>query len=194
MNKGDIVPLEYSREARHRVVCGLNWDARERRAGLMEKLRGVGHNVETHDLDLACVMYGADGEFLDGVSGRPDENADQSGKVYHSGDDTTGTGDLDDEAISVELRDLPADIRHVIFVVEMQSKHTFADVDIPTVSIADGKTHKVQFEAIMEGPRTAFVFGRLVRQGEDWLFHYIGDYYDSADVVDWVDTLQQYTK
>lgn len=196
MNKGDIAPLQYSKEARQRIICGLNWDPRQKRAGLMEKIKGMGgHNVETHDMDLACVMYDAKGDFLDGVSGRPEETTDQSGKIYHSGDDDTGMGDQnDDEAVFLEMKDFPADVAHVVFVVEMQSKHTFQDIEKPTVHIADAKTGNVQFGAEMTGDFTAFAFARLFRDGSDWKLQYIGDYYYGSEVADWVDTLQKYVK
>lgn len=195
LTPGDIVPLRYSKEARQRVLVALNWDARQKRAGIIEKVKGVGHNVETHDMDLACVMYDAEGRFIDGVSGRPEENADQSGKVYHSGDDTTGTGDHDDETISVELKDLPEDIHHIVFVAEMQSKHNFNDVEAPAIRLADGKTDQNQFIADLSGDYTAFVFGRIFRnQQGQWMFHYIGENLYGENINDWVDHLQGYAR
>lgn len=195
MNQGDIVPVESS-PGRRRVVVALNWDAQQHHAGFLEKLKGsaTGQNVETFDLDISCVMYGADGEFLDGVSGRPEEMADQSGKVYHSGDDTTGSGDLDDEYISVELADMPDDVHHIIFVVEVQSKHTFADVGEPRVHLADTKSGAIQHQVDLSGPYTAFIYGRIFRDGADWKFHYIGEYALGAQIADWVAALQPYAE
>lgn len=193
-NPGDIAPLMFSHEARQRVVCGLNWDAREEAAGTMEKLKGIGYNVETYDMDLACVMFDDKGNFIDGVAGRPEEMSDQSGHVYHSGDDTTGIGDLDDEAIFLELKDIPDDIHHVVYVVEVQSKHTFADILDPRIRIADGKTDQTQLEVSLEGPNTAFVFGRAFKSNGQWMFQYIGDYYQGSEVADWVLTLQKYAR
>jgi stress response protein SCP2 len=193
LRPGDVVPLQYSPKARQRILIGLNWDARAKGAGLIERVKGVGHNVESHDMDLACVMYDADGSFVDGVSGRPEETTDQSGKVYHSGDDTTGTGDLDDETLWVELKDLPDYIHHIVVVVEMQSKHTFNDVEQPHIRLADGMTNENQFIASMTGAYTAFVFGRIFRgDGGEWLFHYIGENFMGSDIADWVDHLHRY--
>ncbi len=195
LTPGAIIPVNVS-PGRQRVLVALNWDARQQRAGLMERLKGMGgHNVETHDLDISCVMYSQMGEFLDGVSGRPEEMADQSGKVYHSGDDTTGTGEYDDESISIELGDLPADIHHIILVVEVQSKHTFDNVDDPCVHIADAKSGTILQETHIKGPHTAFVYGRLYRDGADgWKFHYIGEYKQGAQVADWVEELKGFAR
>lgn len=193
LNPGDIVPLQYSPEARQRVLVALNWDARADRAGLIERVKGVGHNVVTYDMDLACVMYDREGKFVDGVSGRPEEATDQTGKIYHSGDDTTGTGDMDDESISVELKDLPDYIHHIIFVAEMQSKHDFNDVDQPHIRLADGKTDESQFVAHLSGPYTAYIFGRIFRAADgQWMFHYIGENVKGDEIADWVDHLQNY--
>lgn len=179
---GETLPLHYTREARHRVLCGLNWDP------------GDG---ETYDLDLACVMYGADGEAVDGVSAKPDETMDSSGKVYHSGDDTGGEGDrTDDEAISVELKDLPDYIHHIVFVGEIQSAHTFGDIKNPSMRIADGKTNDDQLHTPLNAPegksKTAFVFARLSRKDDDWTITNIGEFFNGEDIEDWIDYLKRY--
>ena len=39
--------------------------------------------------------------------------------VIHSGDNTTGAGDGDDEIITVHLRELPSDVSQLFFTVNM---------------------------------------------------------------------------
>ncbi|MCB9991711.1 MAG: TerD family protein [Rhodospirillales bacterium] len=195
--KGNAVPLNYTPQARHRIVCGLNWDPMQENIGRAEKLKNMGQNVASFDLDLACVMYNSDGEPVDGVSAKPDETIDSSGKVYHSGDDTSGEGDkVDDEAISVELKDLPDYIHHVIFLAEIQSMHTFDEINNPSMRIADGKTNDDQLISNLSGPaaqgKTAYVFARISRDGFAWTLTYIDEYGVSAEIDDWIGYLERY--
>lgn len=194
--KGQTVPLNYSLSARQRVICGLSWDPTETVVGKAEKLKNAGHNVETFDLDLACVLYNADGEAVDGVSAKADETIDSSGKVYHTGDDTSGEGGRDDEAVSVELKDLPDYIHHAVFLAEIQSLHTFADITNPSMRIADGKTEEEQLVTALTAPagagKNAYIFARISRHGEGWVLRNIDEYVDGTAVEDWIAYLQRY--
>lgn len=197
LQPGEHTELKITQQARHRVICGLRWDPMEQGPGIGERLKGIGgHNVKSYDLDLFCVMYNDDGEFVDGVSGEPAESADDSGKVYHSGDDTSGHGDNDDEQISVELKDLPDYIHHIVFVAEIQSAHTFGDVVNPEIRIADGMTDDdillVSLGRGADSERSACVFAHIYRQGEGWMLHHISDYLDVSDVGDWTKRLTGY--
>jgi len=195
--KNQTVPLHYSKEARQRVFCGLNWDPSTEVTSAIDKLKNRGHNVETFDLDLACVMYDKKHEAVDGVSAKADETVDGSGKVYHSGDHTSGDGDsVDDETISVELKGLPEDIHHLIFLAEIQSKHLFKDVSNPSMRIADGKTDENQLTSSLtaaEGNlKNAYIFARISRKGEGWTLTYIDKYVDGTKINDWIEHLKRY--
>lgn len=201
-NKGHIEPLKYSEVAKERVVIGLRWDPNLKAVKTNKVVRAVrggimGENDNAYDLDIACVMYDSYKEAIDGVSGRADETIDRSGHVYHSGDDMSGHGDHDDEAISIELKEFPDDVEHIVFVVEIQSGHTFGEVNTPEVRIADAKTDEDQFfipldEQEGSDENTAFVFARVFKQNNQWMIHYIGDYLIGEDVEDWIDTLDRY--
>jgi stress response protein SCP2 len=190
------VPLKYTPKARHRVVCAINWDARAKGPGIVERLQGIGQNVKNYDLDLACVLYDAEGKAVDGVSSRPEETADRSGRIYHTGDDESGAGDLDDEAISIELNGLPDYIQHIVFVTEIQSRHTFADVNNPRIRLADGMNNENQLDVPLGGKtgggKTAYVFARIYRHNSGWMLHFIDEYYDRDKVSDWIPVLKKY--
>lgn len=191
--RGEKVPLYYTREARHRIVCGLSWDARGEKATREDRRaeRG-GHNATTYDLDLTCLMFDADGAYLDYVTGN--RAIDESGAVYHSGDDTTGAGGGDDEQVSVELLRVPEDVSHIVFVAEVKSLHRLGDIGNPTIRIADGKTDRNQLTARLDegGDNNACIFARIVRNGDSWDLHYIGAYVNTADIEDWVEPISDY--
>ncbi|GEM_PF-298373 len=195
--KGQTVPLFYTKEARHRVMCAINWDPGVEEVSKLEKMKNREQNLISSDIDLACVMFSKDKEAVDGVSAKPDEAIDASGKVYHTGDDTTGEGDqLDDEAISVELRDLPDHIWHIVFLAEIQSRHTFKELRNPAMRFADGKTDTNQLTASLtadEGKDCgAYIFSRISRKGEGWSLTFIDDYLDGNKIEDWLEHLKRY--
>lgn len=198
IQKGERAELQVTQKARHRITCGLSWDPMQTGPSIGERLKSIsGHNVKSYDLDLTCIMYDAEGEFVDGVSGKPDETIDDSGKVYHTGDDVSGVGKDDDEQVSVELKDLPDYIHHIFFVVEIQSAHTFGDVINPEIRITDAMTNQDLIKAPI-GQSTeahhssACVFMHLYRENEQWMMHYIDDYMDVSDVADWTEKLKDY--
>jgi len=200
LQKSVSEPLQYTKKARHRITCGLSWDIKVRNRGFVEKLITLSskkQEVKTYDLDLACVMYDGNGQFVDGVSSRPDEAIDMSGAVYHSGDDDTGRGGGDDEQISVELANLPESIHHVVFVVEVQSKgHNFGNVGTAEIRVADGMNDKTQFTLVMgETPesagKTACVPLRVYRKDGNWMVQHIGAYYSGAEVTDWTEEIKK---
>ncbi len=199
--KGARIPLAITPMAKQRLLCGLRWNPkREGEASGLDTLKDAltGSNRQTCDLDLMCVMYDEAGEFVDGVSGMPDELMDASGKVYHSGDDTAGISSHDDEQIFVETLDLPGYIHHIVFIVEIQSVHTFDRVDEPTIRLADSYNDKPFLQASLGGPegkdRTAFVFARVARDGQGWAARYIGDFHDGRKIADWTETCKAYLK
>lgn len=190
-------PLLFTTKARHRIVVAISWD--DRIAGkekFLEKVRG---GAEQHDLDISCFVYNAAGEYIDFVGPMAQDSMDQSGAIYHSGDDATGEGDGDDEFISCELAGVPNDVHSLVFVTEIRSGHTFADVDAPSMRIADGMTNNNLFELDMsaaEGKdKEACIMARIFRDSGSptgWKLHTIGDYPDLADVPDWGSYLTRY--
>ena len=99
LQKGEKGPLLHSMKARQRVVAGLSWDAREEKK--VKMLDRVIKKDSQHDLDICCYLYDKDGECIDFVGAEAQDSVSESGHVYHSGDDMTGTGDGDDEFISL---------------------------------------------------------------------------------------------
>ncbi len=188
--KGEAVPLHYTRQSRHRIVCGLSWDS----PAPVTDSKGRKTTAAPYDLDLTCIMFDGSGEYIDYVTSQSDKTMDQSGAVYHTGDDTSGEGKGDDEQVSVELARLPEDVCHVVFIVEMKSQHSLGEVRNPKVRIADGMTDRTQLEAKLgdAGEMSACIFARLVRKGDGWQLHYIGEYVDADTIEDWTQPVAPY--
>lgn len=204
--KGDSAPLEISETTQRRVHIGVGWDVREeeeKKRKLFGNVTGgenpdnqyIQINVEQYDMDLVALIFDAEGNAVDAVSPDLDEVMDQSGKIYHSGDNDTGRGDYDDEVISVELAGIPDYIHSIVFLVIAQSGHTFDRILESEARIADGKTNKNALKINMgeDGKgKTACIFARMFRRDDQWLVHNISEYRMDKEVEDWVEEVKPY--
>lgn len=194
--QGEHTPLNLTRKARERIVAAINWDPREVEAGFMDRLRGTHYQ---HDMDISCFVYDRDGEYIDYVGPAMEDAMDQTGSIYHSGDDQTGEGDLDDEFITLELAGLPDDDAHIFFVIEIRSKNTFAEILNPSARMFDGMSNTNFMQVSMTGAeandKSALVLARIYRDASSptgWMLHHIGDYPNLDDVADWGSYLKKY--
>ncbi len=197
--KGEHFPLDISQTKKQRVLIGVGWDVREEEERKRKLFGGddplensyVQINVEQYDMDLIALIFDADGNAVDAVSPDLDEVMDQSGHIYHSGDNDTGRGEHDDEVISVELAELPDYIHHIVFLAITQSGHTFGRILDSEARIADGKTDenrlhiKLGAKGSAGADKTACIFARIYRDGDKWMGHHIGEFRMDAEIEDW---------
>ena len=189
--------LMLTMKARQRIVVAISWDDRiGGKERFMEKMRG---GAAQHDLDISCFVYDAERNYIDFVGPMAQDSMDQSGAIYHSGDDATGEGEGDDEYISCELAGFPDDVDSLFFVTEIRSGHTFEQVVSPAMRIADGMTNHNLLElklAEREGQAAqACIMARIFRDSASptgWKVQVIDDYPDLAAVSDWGSYLTRY--
>lgn len=196
IDRAAAIPLLHTKKARERIIVAIRWDVRSGKTTMMDRVRGT---AQQHDLDISCFVYNIAGDYVDFVGSMAQDSMDQTGCIYHSGDDATGEGGGDDEFISCELAGLPDSTAHLIFVTEIRSAHVFADIEAPAMRIADGMTDK----NLLEGPlaakkgkdRSACVMARVFRDPTSptgWSLQPIDDYPDLADIQDWGSWLTRY--
>jgi stress response protein SCP2 len=141
----------------------------------------------TFDLDLGCYVFDAALQFKGYVGPEGDAFIDASKKIYHSGEDQSGFGGPDDEAVSVETKGMPDDYQHFFFVVKSDSQYGFQDVRNPSIRLADGKLNENILESTITPPvhynASGFVFCHVWREGAGWRFRNL-DEYTNAD-IDW---------
>jgi tellurium resistance protein TerZ len=187
--KGEKTPLLHTLKSRQRIIVGLSWDAKEEKVKLLNKLI---KKDSQHDLDVSCYIYTKNGEFIDFVGAEAQDSMDESEKIYHSGDDMTGTGDGDDEFISAELASLPNNIHGIVYLAEVRSAHSFKDVDAPFIRLVDGINDNTLLESHISGEeadeRNAFIFAAIYRSIESptgWMVHNISESPDISTIEDW---------
>jgi tellurium resistance protein TerD len=179
-------------------MAGLSWDP-ARKTGVLEKMKEIAGTPTAHDLDLVCYLFGHDGGFIEHVSGEAGRNVDLSEKIYHSGDNTDGDADGDDEEISAELKDLPPYIAHMIVCALVRSGHKFGEIAAPEIRLADGYTnHNLLYTPLnhAEGKdKSAYVFAHLYRAPRSetgWNLHYVSQYRKYPGQPEFIETLKEY--
>ena len=112
LSKGGNLSLTKEAPGMTKVLVGLGWDTRS--------TDGV-----DFDLDASAFLLKADGKVRadsDFIFYNQLKSVD--GSVEHTGDNRTGAGDGDDEAIKVDLSKVPADIDKIAFTVTIHEAET----------------------------------------------------------------------
>jgi len=198
--KGSHKKLNVTKEARHRIMVGLGWDPADE-MGVIEKMKSVAKSKEFyHDLDLACYIYDKDGNNISSVSAEPGQSIDHTGNIYHSGDNVEGYGEGDDEEISVELKDLNANIHHIIFTAQIRTGHVFREIDAAEIRLADGYTNHNFLQTPLiddEGlDKNAYIFVHLYRapdaKADQWMLHHVAEYMNANNIDAWHKRLKDF--
>lgn len=199
IQKGETKPINVTKQGNERVFVGLGWDPQVAKNFLARLQDTVTGKQTFHDLDLSCYLYNQHKAFVSVISGKIGQIADESGAIYHSGDDTEGIGGGDDEQISAELANIPDDIHHIIFKATIESGHKFKDIDRPEIRIVDAYTDRqlIKIDLIRDDTLNAstYIFCRLHRDETTpslWHIHFIDEATNAADSAQWAKRLTQY--
>ncbi|MET7299449.1 TerD family protein [Embleya sp. NPDC005575] len=175
LSKGGNVSLSKEAPGLTAVLVGLGWDVRTTTG-------------TDFDLDASAILLNGSGQApSDGHFVFFNNLKSPDGSVEHTGDNTTGEGEGDDEAIKVNLAGVPADVERIAFPVSIYDAETrqqsFGQVRnafIRIVNQADNKElarYDLTEDASTE---TAMVFGELYRNGAEWKFRAVGQGYASG--------------
>ncbi|MCB1580844.1 MAG: TerD family protein [Rhodospirillales bacterium] len=195
--KGQSAPLNVTQEGRQRVFVGLGWDPNESTSIKDKTLSKLGLKNIHHDLDLSCYLYDQNKRYINHVSVEKGHEVDQTGQIYHSGDNVKGVGEGDDEQISVELKNLDPAITSIIFKASIKSGHTFDEVAAPEIRLVDAYSGRIFLELSLqdgnESNRPVFVFAALLKATDGgWNILHIGKFIDVPTDVHWAETLKSY--
>lgn len=172
LQKGGNLSLTKTDPSLTKIMVGLGWDPRAT-------------DGTEFDLDASAFLLAANGK----VRGDADfifynQLTSRDGSIQHTGDNRTGVGEGDDEAIKVDLSQVPADIDKVAFVVTIHEaearKQNFGQVGnsfirvVNEVSGAEVVRYDLAEDASTE---TAMVFAELYRSDGEWKFRAVGQGY-----------------
>ena len=117
--------------------AGLQWDPNP------EKTQGFSLLSSHHDIDLCCMLLNKKGHYVDVIS--PTNKVDESSyrlQILHTGDNTTGEGDLEDEEIRINLTTLDFAIHHIAFFVTAKNEIAFQDIEAPYCHFMDSASFR----------------------------------------------------
>ncbi|GAA3146337.1 TerD family protein [Streptomyces rectiviolaceus] len=175
------------------LAKGGNVSLSKEAPGLTAVLVGLGWDVRTttgtdYDLDASALLCDDSGKV---VSDQHfifyNQLKSPDGSVEHTGDNLTGEGEGDDEAVKVNLAEVPTTITKIVFPVSIHDAEnrgqSFGQVRgafIRVVNQADNAEiarYDLTEDASTE---TAMVFGELYRHGTEWKFRAVGQGYASG--------------
>lgn len=175
LTKGGNVSLTKEAPGLTAVLIGLGWDERA--------TDGV-----AFDLDASAIMLNEAGKAVSDQHFVFFNNLrSPDGSVEHTGDNLTGSGDGDDEAIKVNLAAVPANVDKIVFPVTIYDadnlKLNFGMVRNAFIRVVNqsGGAEIVRYDLAEDfSVETAMVFGELYRNAAEWKFRAIGQGYTAG--------------
>ncbi|MDT4933208.1 MAG: tellurium resistance protein TerD [Pseudonocardiales bacterium] len=175
LSKGGNVSLTKQAPGLTAVLVGLGWDARTTTGA-------------DFDLDASALMVGTSGKILSDAHFVFFNNlTSPDGSVEHTGDNLTGEGEGDDEAIKVNLAAVPAEADKIVFTVSIYDAESrgqnFGQVRnafIRVVNQADN-AELTRYDLSEDySNETAMIFGELYRNAAEWKFRAVGQGYSTG--------------
>lgn len=175
LNKGGNLSLTKTDPTLKNIIVGLGWDARPT-------------DGADFDLDASAFMVKADGKV------RSDSDfifynqlKSTCGSVEHTGDNKTGAGEGDDEALIILLDKVPADIERIVFTVTIHDaesrKQNFGQVSNAFIRVVnkDSNNEVARFDLSEDASiETAMVFGEIYKHSGEWKFKAVGQGYSGG--------------
>ncbi|OSN03244.1 chemical-damaging agent resistance protein C [Lonsdalea iberica] len=172
LSKGGNVSLSKEAPTMKNMLVGLGWDARAT-------------DGQDFDLDASAFLLNNAGK----VRGDTDfifynNLKSTDGSVLHTGDNRTGEGDGDDEAMKIKLDQIPADVDKIVFVVTIHDatarRQSFGQVSGAFIRLVNDDTHQevARYDLTEDAStETAMLFGELYRHNTEWKFRAVGQGY-----------------
>lgn len=172
ISKGGNVSLSKEEPGLTRILIGLGWDTRA--------TDGV-----DFDLDASVFLLNAMGKVRNDLDFIFYNNLLSSdGSVEHTGDNRTGEGEGDDEAVRVNLAAVPADVDKLAVTVTIHDAQArgqnFGQVDNAFIRVVneDNGREIVRYDLSEDAStETAMIFGEVYRHGGEWKFRAVGQGY-----------------
>lgn len=169
LKKGGNVSLSKESPGLKKILIGLGWDVRA-------------SDGDDFDLDASAFLLAAGDKVRadsDFIFYNHLKSAD--GSVEHTGDNLTGEGEGDDEAIKVDLSTVPLDIQKIAVSVTIHDAETrrqnFGMVSNAFIRVVNQDTGKeiARYDLTEDAStETAMVFGEVYRHNDEWKFRAVG--------------------
>ena len=165
LEKGQREPISAPK-----FTVGLGWDSNASNTG------------EAYDVDASVFILGENGKLLsDNHFIFYNNLKSPDAAVIHSGDNTTGAGDGDDEQIQIDLSKISPEAAEISFVVTIHKaqdrRQNFGQIRNSFIRIIDASnTVLVKYELDEDfSIETAVQFGRIYKRNNEWKFEAVGN-------------------
>lgn len=169
LTKGGNVSLSKSAPGLKKLLIGLGWDARAT-------------DGAAFDLDACLFAVKEDGKVRSDADfvfyNQPKWEGDV---IEHMGDNTSGAGEGDDEAIRVDVSRIPVEIEKMVVAVTIHDaetrKQSFGMVSNAFMRVvnADDNSEIARYDLSEDfSTETALIFGELYRKDTEWKFRAVG--------------------
>lgn len=175
LQKGGNVSLEKAAPGMTKILVGLGWDERAT-------------DGAEFDLDASIFLLKSDGK----VRGDADfifynNLSSGCGSVVHQGDNRTGEGDGDDEAVKVDLSKVPADVDRISVTVTIHDAESrsqnFGQVSNAFIRVVNDESNQevARYDLSEDySIETAMIFGEIYRNNGEWKFKAVGQGYEGG--------------
>jgi tellurium resistance protein TerD len=175
LSKGGNVSLSKEAPGLTAVIVGLGWDVRTTTG-------------TDFDLDASAIVVDGGGKVISDQHFVFFNNLKTpDGAVEHTGDNTTGEGEGDDEQIKVNFATIPPNADKVVFPVSIYDAvnrgQSFGQVRNAFIRVLNqaGGAEIARYDLSEDAStETAMVFGELYRNGAEWKFRAVGQGYASG--------------
>jgi tellurium resistance protein TerD len=175
LSKGGNISLSKTDPGLKKILIGLGWDERAT-------------SGQEFDLDASVFMVDSSGKvrgdhdfIFYGQLQAPD------GSVTHTGDNRTGEGEGDDEAIKVDLEKISVDIQKIVVTVTIHDadkrSQNFGMVQNAFIRVVNDEagSEVVRYDLTEDySTETAMEFGEIYRHNGEWKFRAIGQGYNGG--------------
>ncbi len=175
LSKGANLSLSKEAPGLTKILVGLGWDTRS-------------SDGQDFDLDASAFL------LKEGDKVRSDADfifynqlKSTDGSVEHTGDNTTGEGDGDDEVVKVDLSRVPADVQKISVAVTIHEaesrRQNFGMVTNAFIRVVNEANNGelARYDLSEDAStNTAMIFGELYRHGAEWKFRAVGQGFDGG--------------
>ncbi|MEF9991559.1 MAG: TerD family protein [Romboutsia sp.] len=174
--KGQKVDLTKGNPGLKNLIVGLGWDTNKYDGGF------------DFDLDTAAFLIGQDGKVTSDSDFIFYNNLKHtSGSVEHIGDNRTGLGDGDDEAMLVDMSKIPSNISKIAFTVTihdaMDRRQNFGQVSNSYIRVLnkDNNEELIKYELGEDfSIETAVVVAEIYKHNGEWKFNASGSGFEGG--------------
>lgn len=180
LKKGQRISLSKEAPGLTQIICGLGWDVVEKSGGFFGAFGGG----QDFDLDASVLCLDSNNKVTDIKDIVYFGNLKhQSDSIIHLGDNLTGAGEGDDEAIIVDLPKIPTRITRLVFVVNIYNctkrKQDFSQVTNAFVRLVDRSNNKELARYELSGSNyqgmTGMTLAEIYRHNNEWKMAALGN-------------------